>query len=410
MINYRKSLCLVMSAVMCVLLTQPALAVTKSEIKKQQSATQSKLNSVNSKIDDLKDEKSSAEAAVEEVDTELVNILSVIDILKEELAAKEAEIAQAQIDYEAAKEDEETQYAAMKQRIKFMYEKGDEQYLQLFLESKSISDMVNKADYAEKLYQYDRTLLINYQEIKDEVAALEQQLIDEKSEMEAMQGEYEEQQAELEAMLEEKKAVVEDFDAKLASAKSEAKKYQAQIKEQNAQIQKIAAAEKAAAEKAAKEAKEKAAKEAAKKAAEGNSGEADDEPSGGESGGGESGGGSSGGSGKGQDIASYACQFIGNPYVPGGTSLTNGADCSGFTQAVYSHFGYSIPRTSGSQSMYGRAVSYSEAQPGDIMCYAGHVGIYIGNGTIVHASTQATGIKTTPATYRPILSVRRIVN
>lgn len=112
----------------------------------------------------------------------------------------------------------------------------------------------------------------------------------------------------------------------------------------------------------------------------------------------------------GSDIAQYACQFVGNPYVPGGTSLTNGADCSGFTQSVYRVYGYSLPRNSSSQRSAGREVSYEEAQPGDLICYAGHVAIYLGNGRIVHASSVKTGIKYGYATYKPILSVRRIVN
>lgn len=117
----------------------------------------------------------------------------------------------------------------------------------------------------------------------------------------------------------------------------------------------------------------------------------------------------SSGGGKGQEIARFACQFIGNPYVAGGTSLTNGADCSGFVLAVYKNFGYSLPRSSYAQSGAGTAVSYAEAQPGDIIYYGGHVGIYIGNGQIVHASTERTGIKITSATYRNIITVRRIV-
>ncbi|MDE7276029.1 MAG: C40 family peptidase, partial [Lachnospiraceae bacterium] len=117
----------------------------------------------------------------------------------------------------------------------------------------------------------------------------------------------------------------------------------------------------------------------------------------------------SGGSGKGQEIANYACQFVGNPYVAGGTSLTNGADCSGFVMSVYKNFGYSLPRSSYAQSSVGKSVSYSEAQPGDIIYYGGHVAIYIGNGRIVHASTERTGIKTESATYRSIITIRRIV-
>ena len=115
------------------------------------------------------------------------------------------------------------------------------------------------------------------------------------------------------------------------------------------------------------------------------------------------------GSSGGNAVASYACQFVGNPYVYGGTSLTNGADCSGFVMSVYAHFGVKLPHSSSALRNVGYGVSLSEAQPGDIICYSGHVGIYIGNNTIVHASSAATGIKyTSPANYRTVLAVRRI--
>ena len=118
---------------------------------------------------------------------------------------------------------------------------------------------------------------------------------------------------------------------------------------------------------------------------------------------------SSNGSAKGKEIANYACGFVGNPYVAGGTSLTKGADCSGFTQSVYKAFGYSLPRNSTSQRSVGKEVSYASAEPGDIICYPGHVAIYIGNGKIVHASSAKTGIKISNALYRDILCVRRVV-
>lgn len=111
----------------------------------------------------------------------------------------------------------------------------------------------------------------------------------------------------------------------------------------------------------------------------------------------------------GQAVASYACQFIGNPYVWGGTSLTGGADCSGFVQSVYAHFGVSLPRTSGEQRSAGRPVSYDQAIPGDIICYDGHVGIYIGDGQIVNAMNPADGIGISPAAYTTILAVRRVL-
>ena len=111
----------------------------------------------------------------------------------------------------------------------------------------------------------------------------------------------------------------------------------------------------------------------------------------------------------GQAIVDYACQFIGNPYVWGGTSLTDGADCSGFVQSVFAHFGISRPRTTYDQINAGVEVSYDQAMPGDLICYDGHIGIYIGNGQIVNAQNPEQGIGISPATYTTILSVRRIV-
>lgn len=111
----------------------------------------------------------------------------------------------------------------------------------------------------------------------------------------------------------------------------------------------------------------------------------------------------------GQAVVNYGMKFLGNPYVYGGTSLTNGADCSGFVQSVYAAFGVALPRNSAAQRSAGYGVSLSDIQPGDIVCYSGHVGIYAGNNTLLHASNEKTGITlTSPVTYRQVLAVRRI--
>ncbi|MBM6969780.1 C40 family peptidase, partial [Mordavella massiliensis] len=113
--------------------------------------------------------------------------------------------------------------------------------------------------------------------------------------------------------------------------------------------------------------------------------------------------------GTGQAIVDYACQFIGNPYVWGGTSLTEGADCSGFVQSVFAHFGISLPRTTWDMENVGTPVSYDQAVAGDIILYDGHVGIYMGNGEIVNAINSRRGIGILPATYTNILTVRRLI-
>ncbi len=118
---------------------------------------------------------------------------------------------------------------------------------------------------------------------------------------------------------------------------------------------------------------------------------------------------SSEGSEIGKSVINYATQFVGNPYVYGGSSLTNGTDCSGFVMSVYANFGVSLPHSSSALRSQGYEVGGLEnAQPGDIVCYSGHVGLYVGNGQIVHASTSKTGIIVSNASYRKILAVRRI--
>lgn len=393
--------------VMCcvaVLFTNTVNATTSSEIKKQKEQTEKNLNSIKNNINSIEKKKANMSAQISEKNNQLVDILVVIQVLEDDMANKEIEITQAQEDYDIAKAKEESQYEAMKKRIKYMYENGNTMYIEAFLEADSLSDLLNKAEYVNEIYNYDRQLLTDFQETKQQVAELQVELEQQKEEMVALEADYKEQQANLEATISTMKAQVADFESELSQAKTQAKSYQDMINKQSEQIKKLAAEEKKAADAAAKKAEEeKNKKNNTQNANAGTSGNTptssdyNDSPT----------KPSSSGSGTGSQIASYACQFIGNPYVLGGTSLTNGADCSGFTQSVYASFGISIPRTSGDQASGGSSVSFSDIQAGDIVCYAGHVAIYIGNGQIVHASTPATGIKYGNVTYRTILSIRR---
>ena len=404
-----------------------------SDAKNKKKDAEKKLNAINEDIEDIEDQKEDLEQEAEEYEQQLVDLLVTIQIINHDIENKEDEIETAKAEYEVALAKQEKQQWAMNKRIKYMSEKGDMNYMQILLESKKFSDAVNKSTYSEKLYAYDRYQLYLYEQTKEEVIEKQKALDEDMAELEEIKLDAVSQEEELQLLVDEYSENIENFDEQLSGAKEKASQYKEQIQKQSEQIKALEAEEQrkaleAAKKKAEEEAKRKAEEEARRKAEEEASAKANEEGSNSEessdngdnndegnssgsesSDGGSSGGSSSGGSAKGQEIANFACQFVGNPYVPGGTSLTEGADCSGFTMAVYNNFGLSLPRSSYAQAGYGREVSYSEAQPGDIIYYGGHVGIYIGNGLIVHASTQATGIKISNALYRSIITVRRIV-
>ena len=397
-------------------MVEPVSATTISDLQNELKKDQSQLKNVNQQISDYKGAQADVGEEIEALDEEMVSLLTDINLIEEAIADKEEDIAQTQIEYDAAVAEKDEQYESMKIRIRFMYEKGETSYLQLFFGAKNMGDMMNKAHYVEELYEYDRTLLEEYEATVQEVAALQDTLEEEKSELETSKTELKEEKAYVEEVLAQKQQEYENYNVVLAKAKQEAATYTAKIKQETAKIKQLEEEErkrKEEEERKRKEEEERKKKEQEALLASQNDGDSDSEEQGKEetssSSSSSSSGSSSGGSGKGQQIADYACKFIGNPYVAGGTSLTNGADCSGFVMSVYQAFGYSLPRSSYAQSAVGKGVSYSEAQPGDIIYYGGHVGIYIGNGQIVHASTERTGIKITSATYRSIITIRRIV-
>jgi len=390
----KKRLCLfVFSFILFLSCPLSAYATSISQLKEQKKENEDKLNEVNETLSALNEESKGITEEIEVLDDQLVEVIASVSLLEDEIEKVEEEIATTKVELDEAIEKEETQYAAMKKRIQFMYEKGEVSYVTLLLGAGTISDVVNRAEYIEQLYEYDETLLLEYIEAKQAVEDKKQELELQQSELEANKVGLEEEKLLLDEMLAEKKEQQEDYETKIAKAKQEAAAYKAKIKQQNSQIRKLEE----------EEAKKKAEVLAAQQNKNNNNNKGNNVNSSSIING-------SNGSASGKEIANYACKFVGNPYVYGGTSLTNGTDCSGFTMSVYKAFGYSIPRTSTAQRSAGRGVTYAEAQPGDIICYAGHVGIYIGGGKIVHASTPATGIIYTNATYREILAVRRIVN
>jgi cell wall-associated NlpC family hydrolase len=459
----KRIFCLTLGLMLTISQAVPSGAASrKDQLKQDKAAAQSQLAAQESKINNLEDQKQTLSAEIDQLDSDLVNIMVEIEILDGELSDKEAQIEQTKADLAVAEENKQKQYEAMKKRIQYLYEKGgDDAWAQMLFQASDFTSLLNQAEYVQQMYDSDRNSLEEFKETVQQVKDLGNQLDSEKAELEEMNQEYQNRQASMQTQLEEKKATSSDYDAQIAQAQNQAAQYTELIRQQNAEIQKIEeeekkaaeeaarkaaeeAAKKAAAEEAAKKAQEeankKAADEAAKKAAEaskkssstsgsntaassGSSTSSKNNTSGSSSSAatskdnGSSSSSSSGSSGSsvsynptGQSVVNYACQFVGNPYVWGGTSLTNGADCSGFIMSIYAKFGVSLPHSSGAMAGCGRGVSYSEAMPGDIICYAGHVAIYMGGGQIVHASNAKDGIKISGnAAYRPIVAVRRVL-
>lgn len=418
----------------------PVSAARKDDVQAQKSETQNKLSEAEARANSLEEQKGAIMGQISSSEQELVDVLSQIDILAGEITDKEAEIEKTKEDLVQAEQERDEQYEAMKKRIQYMYENGgSDAWAQILLESDSIASMLSKVENTEKMYAYDRAELKEMKEAVQEVKDLETKLENEKSELETAKEEQEGMKGALQTKIDDLKANATDYEAQIANVKAQAEQYKNLIAQQTAELEQIQAQEEAARK---EQEKQQQAQQNNNNSSNNNSNSnkpsnnnssntnnnkpSSNKPS---NGGGNSKPESQKPSSKpetekpstpsyngstGAAVVAYAKQFIGNPYVYGGNSLTNGIDCSGFTQQIYGHFGYSLPRTSGEQASSGVRIDYSQHRAGDLIVYPGHVAILTGDGGIVHASNSAPypkgGIKyTANALYRDYIAVRRIV-
>ena len=461
----KRIICLTLALLMTATQVVSVSASREDELREEQAITSQQLDATYSRMDELAYAKSQLENEISELDSNLVSVMVSIDTLKGDIDNKEVDIIRTKQDLAKAQKARDKQYESMKKRIQCLYEQGgDTAWFQMMLNSDDLSELLTRAENTQQMYEQDRKNLDKYVNTINEVNNLKTQYESDKAELEEMKASYEEQSYNLQCQIDAKKAESADYENEIAYAQQQATEYANLLAEQTAEIQRLEAERIAAEEEARRQAEEEAARQAAEEAAaaeaveydeDGNVIENSDDESeesdseedveydengdvvdsgtssddveydeygnvidsdntvsaddyeSEQSSGSDS---SSSYSGSGSSVVDYATQFVGNPYVWGGTSLTNGADCSGFVQSVYANFGVSLPRTSYEQQNAGTEVSYADAQPGDLICYGGHVAIYMGNGRIVHASNSVDGIKISDnAAYRTIVSVRRLV-
>jgi Cell wall-associated hydrolases (invasion-associated proteins) len=422
----KRFLCLGLAIIMSATPLITVLADREADLRQERAATNSQLEATQGAIWGLEQKTAKLQTEIAQADAELVDVLVAIDVLKEDIVNKEAEIERTKEELRLAEADRDRQYEDMKVRIQYIYENGGETaWAQMLLESGDLSTLLSKAEYTQSIYDYDRERLEEFGRVVKQVIELGERLEAERAELEDMKVEQEAQQAALEQLLAEKRATSADYENRISIAEAQAREYKNLLAAQTAEINRIQEEKRRAAEEAARRAAEEAARrEAEQQAARNRARSAESSTSSSTSSSTASSASSSGStstaapaassnvpySGTGSSVVNYATQFVGNPYVWGGTSLTNGADCSGFIQSVYRNFGVSLPRSSGEMRGAGVGVPYSEAKPGDIICYSGHVAIYMGGGSIVHASNAKDGIKISGnAAYRTILAVRRVI-
>jgi len=375
----------------------------QKDAEKKKLQAEQNLKDKKNEINGLKDQQQTTADDIKNKSAKLDEILAAQKKLQKDITNKQAEIEQNQKDLAAAQEKQQEQYDAMKKRIQFMYENSAEDNIwTAIIESNGITDMLNRIEYVSDVYDSDRALMDSYQAAVEQVKEIGTKLDNDMNELTAMQDDYEKQQADVEAAIVALENQKEQYASQIAQAQQQADNYQNIITAQGKIIQEQEAAAAAAAAARANSSSSSSSYDG------GGAGKGGSIASDYASGGGKNPSASTGVSGS--SVVSYAMQFVGNPYVWGGNSLTNGVDCSGFVHEVYAHFGISTPRYSQAFKSVGQAVSFDNIQPGDVVVYPGHVAIYAGGGVIVEAQSTKAGITANRSVQcHTILAIRRLV-
>lgn len=373
----------------------------QKDAEKKKSQAEQDLKDKKNEINGLKGQQQITADDIKNKSAKLDEILAAQKKLQTDITSKQAEIEQNQKDLAAAQEKQQEQYDAMKKRIQFMYENSAEDNIwTAIIESNGITDMLNRIEYVSDVYDSDRALMDSYQAAVEQVKEIGTKLDNDMNELTAMQDDYEKQQADVEAAIVALENQKEQYASQIAQAQQQAENYQNIITAQGKIIQ-----EQEAAAAAAARANSSSGSSSYDGGGAGKGGSIASDYA---SGGGKNPGASTGVSGS--SVVSYAMQFVGNPYVWAGNSLTNGVDCSGFVHEVYAHFGISTPRYSQAFKSVGQAVSFDNIQPGDVVVYPGHVAIYAGGGVIVEAQSTKAGITANRSVQcHTILAIRRLV-